>query len=261
VTKPHRRPASVGYQLFTLILCLYALAALALETAVRLEPGTRAILDYADYAVCTLFFLDFIISMWRAPDRWRYFITWGWLDLLSSVPTVDVVRWGRAARIVRVFRVLRGLRATKLVAGLVLQRRAENTILAASLVALLLIVFCSVAILHFEVTPESNIKTAEDAVWWAFATITTVGYGDRYPVTSEGRFVAAILMTGGVGLFGTFSGFLAAWFIESGAAEGTDVSADISSLRTEIAALRKLLDHVGQDVAEQRSSDPPPGDK
>ena len=232
-----------------LILCLYALAALAIETAIHLEPGTRAILDYADYAVCGLFFLDFLVSLWRAPDRWRYFISWGWLDLLSSVPTVDVVRWGRAARVVRVFRVLRGLRATKIAAGLVLQRRAENTFLAASLVALLLIVFCSIAALHFEVDPESNIKTGEDAIWWAFATITIVGYGDRYPVTSEGRFVAAILMTAGVGLFGTFSGFLAAWFIGAGAAEEPNTGAEISALRIEIAALRKMLEQVNRDGA------------
>ena len=153
--------------------------------------------------------MDFFVSVRRAPDRWKYLITWGWLDLLSSVPTIDVVRWGRAARVVRVFRVLRGLRATKIVSGLILHRRAENTFLAASLIAMLLIIFCSVAALHFEVDPDSNIKTAEDAIWWAFATIATVGYGDRYPVTSEGRFVAAILMSAGVGLFGTFSGFLA----------------------------------------------------
>lgn len=247
MNKSHRHPASVGYQLFMLILCLYALAALALETAIRLEPETLAILDYADYAVCALFLLDFLVSVRRAPDRWRYLITWGWLDLLSSVPTIDVVRWGRAARVVRVFRVLRGLRATKIVSGLILQRRAENTILAASLVALFLIIFCSVAVLHFEVAPDSNIKTAEDAIWWAFATIATVGYGDRYPVTSEGRFVAAILMSAGVGLFGTFSGFLAVWFINSEAVEKSNVSAEISDLRNEISALRKTLDHIGHD--------------
>ena len=249
MTKSRGRPVSMGYQLFMLVLCLYALAALAIETATRLEPETHTILDYADYAVCALFFLDFLVSLWRAPDRWRYFITWGWLDLLSSIPTVDVVRWGRAARVVRVFRVLRGLRATKIAAGLVLQRRAENTILAASLVALLLIVFCSVAVLHFEVDPDSNIKTAEDAIWWAFATITTVGYGDRYPVTSEGRFAAAVLMTAGGGLFGTFSGFLAAWFIGSEAAEESNVSSEIRALRTDIADLRKRLERVGQDEA------------
>jgi len=62
--------------------------------------------------------------------------------------------------------------------------------------------------------PESNIKTAGDAIWWAFVTITTVGYGDRFPVTSAGRIIAAFLMITGVALFGTFTGFVAAWFMD-----------------------------------------------
>src|SRR3972149_6773059 len=68
-------------------------------------------------------------------------------------------------------------------------------------------------VLHFEDVPEANIKGPEDAVWWAFVTMTTVGYGDRFPVTSEGRLAGALLMVAGVGLFGTFSGFVAAWFL------------------------------------------------
>ena len=236
------RPASPAYQLFMLVLCLYALAALGAQTAVHLEPQTRGILEYADYAVCVVFLADFLISLWRAPDRRTYLVTWGWLDLLSSIPTVDVARWGRAARVLRIFRVLRGLRATKLLASLVLRRRAQNAALACSLVALLLVVFCSIAVLHFEAEPESNIKTAEDAIWWAFATITTVGYGDRYPVTSEGRFVAGILMCAGVGLFGTFSGFLAAWFIgPQQVNEEPDVRGELVALREELGALRQSL--------------------
>lgn len=74
-------------------------------------------------------------------------------------------------------------------------------------------IFGSISILQFETAPESNIKTAEDAIWWAFVTITTVGYGDRYPVTTEGRIIAAFLMITGVALFGTFTGFIAAWFM------------------------------------------------
>jgi voltage-gated potassium channel len=233
------RAVSPGYQLFMLALCLYALGALAIQTTVHLEPGTRSILDYADYAVCSVFFLDFVVSLVRAPDRWRYFITWGWLDLLSTIPNIDVTRWGRAARILRVFRVLRGLRATKLLATLIVRRRAENAFLTASLAALLLITFCSIAVLHFETDPESNIKTPGDAIWWASTTITTVGYGDRYPVTGEGRIIAAMLMAGGVGLFGTFSGFLAAWFIGPQGKE--DVNSDVAALRMEIAALREFL--------------------
>jgi voltage-gated potassium channel len=236
------RPVSVAYQIFMLVLCLYALSALGLETVMRLEPDTRRVLDYADLAVCSLFLLDFLISLWRAPDRWRYFVTWGWLDLLSSIPMVNAARWGRAARVLRVFRVLRGLRAAKLLATLVLSRRAESTFLAAALVALLLVTFSSIAVLHFENDPQSNIKSADDAIWWAFATITTVGYGDRYPVTGEGRFVACLLMAAGVGLFGTFSGFLAAWFVSpAGPRDGEDMAA----LRAEVAALREAIERAG----------------
>jgi voltage-gated potassium channel len=238
------RPVSPAYQVFMLVLCVYALGALAAEKAVKLAPATKGIIDYADYAVCGVFLVDFVVSLWRAPDRKRYFFTWGWLDLLSSIPAVDVVRWGRAGRMLRVFRVLRGLRATKILATLVVKRRAESAGLAACLVALLLLVFCSIAVLHFETEPESNIKTAEDAIWWSFATITTVGYGDRYPVTTEGRFVAAVLMCAGVGLFGTFSGFLAAWFIGTQGAtapEPPDLRAELGALREELAALRRSL--------------------
>jgi voltage-gated potassium channel len=243
VAEERSRPISPGYQLFMLGLCLYALAALAVQTAVQLEPRTRGVLEYADYAVCLAFLADFFLSLLRAPNRWHYLATWGWLDLLSSIPAIDVARWGRAARVLRIFRVLRGLRAVKLIASLVLRRRAQNTFLAASLVALLLLVFCSIAVLHFESGADSNIKTAEDALWWAVTTITTVGYGDRYPVTSEGRFIAVLLMAGGVGLFGIFSGFLAAWFIAPEmASEEADVKTELGLLRAEIASLRHALE-------------------
>ena len=249
--EPCDRLDSPGYQLFMLVLCLFALGALAAQTAIRLEPQTRGILAYADYAVCAVFLVDFVISLWRAPDRRRYLVTWGWLDLLSSIPTIDVARWGRAARILRVFRVLRGLRATRLLASLVLRKRAQNAALAVSLVALLLVVFCSIAVLHFEAEGDSNIKTAEDAIWWAFATITTVGYGDRYPVTSEGRLVAAVLMCAGVGLFGTFSGFLAAWFIgPQAASDEADVKAELAALRQELVAIRVGLAAARQGPTE-----------
>lgn len=67
----------------------------------------------------------------------------------------------------------------------------------------------SVSILQVETAPNSNIKTAEDALWWSYTTITTVGYGDRFPVTTEGRLIAVVLMTTGVALCGTFAGYIA----------------------------------------------------
>jgi voltage-gated potassium channel len=229
---------SPAYQVAMLILCIFALGALAGQVAVSLDPEIRTILDYADYAICALFLGDFVVSLWSSPNRWRYMTSWGWLDLLSSIPALNAVRWGRLARIVRLFRVLRALRATKVLTSVVIQRRADNTFLAASLVALFLVVFCSIAVLQVEDVEGGNIKTADDAIWWAMTTITTVGYGDRYPVTGEGRFVAVVLMCAGVGLFGTFSGFLAAWFLSP---EEKKTENEIAELRNEIRALRSEL--------------------
>jgi voltage-gated potassium channel len=233
------------YQVTMLILCVIALGALAVEAAVPADPEVVSVLGYADYALCSVFFIDFLISLWLAPKRWKYFVRWGWLDLLSSVPALDLARVGRVARILRIFRVLRAMRAARVLTTLVLRHRAGNTFIAASMVALLLIVFSSIAILHVERDAESNIKSAEDAIWWAFVTITTVGYGDRYPVTAEGRFVAAILMCAGVGLFGTFSAFLAAWLISPEESARND---ELAELRKEIQAVRQLLEERG--VAE-----------
>lgn len=226
------------YALFILVLSILSLVGLAMMTLPGVTPEERRIIGYADNVVCLLFFADFLHSLYRAPDRWAYFRRWGWLDLLSSVPMVDALRLTRFARIFRIVRVLRGVRATRIIAGFLLAQREQSAFLAVSLVSLLLVVAASIAILQFETGPDSNIRSAEDAIWWALTTITTVGYGDRYPLTTEGRAVASVLMVCGVGLFGTLSGFIASWFLKpQEAAE----AADLQALAREVAALRAQL--------------------
>ncbi len=231
-----------GYQLFVLALCLFALLALAVDRFLPLSADVRVLIQYADFGVCILFLLDFAYSLAAAKNRARYFITWGWIDLLSSIPAIDALRIGRAARIMRIFRVLRGAKATRVLSTAILERRAQSTFLAASLVSLLLLVLASAAIMSFEDVPEANINGPGDALWWSFATLTTVGYGDRYPVTAEGRLVGALLMGVGVGLFGTFSGFVASWFIAPGKNEERS---EIELLRQEVASLRDLIEKQG----------------
>lgn len=233
------RTESAPYQLFMLVLSLVTLGTLAIDVIADLSPATRTLLRYADVVVCFIFLADFFHCLRRSANRWRYLYTWGWLDLASSIPVIDAARWGRAARAIRIVRLMRGVRATRILGTLVLARRAESTVLAASLVAILLLVASSVSILQFENVPEANIKTPDDAIWWALTTITTVGYGDRYPVTAEGRFVAGLLMCAGVGLFGMFSGLLAAWFVAPAA---NQENAEIAALRQEIQQLRNLLE-------------------
>ncbi len=138
-----------------------------------------------------------------------YLLTWGWIDLLSSVPTIGVFRWGRAARVMRILRVIRGLKSAKTVAHFLASKRQESAFLASLLLCLLILVLCSIAVLQFEIPAGGNIATAEDAMWWAVSTMTTVDYGDKYPISIEGRAVAVFLMAAGVGAFGVLSGSVA----------------------------------------------------
>jgi voltage-gated potassium channel len=104
---------------------------------------------------------------------------------------------------------------------------------------LLLVVVSSIAILQFEALPNANIKTAEDALWWAISTLTAGGSADRFPITSAGRIVATLLMIAGVALLGVLSGFVASWFLKP--AEAARES-DLAELAAEVRALRARLE-------------------
>lgn len=202
-----------AYQLFMLVLCLFALIAFAAILALPPSSEARKVFESVDLLICIAFFVDFLLSLKRAPNKKKYLVTWGWIDLLSSIPTVDALRVGRLARVVRILRVLRAVKATRIVANQLLARKASSALYSAAVMSLLLVVMSSLSVLHFESEPGSNIRTADTALWWAFSTITTVGYGDFYPVTTEGRIVAAILMASGMVLIGVLTAAATAWFL------------------------------------------------
>jgi voltage-gated potassium channel len=193
--------------LMVLILSVYVLIALIVDTVVQLPPEIARILNFVDNGICVFFILEFSVRFYRAEDKLS-FMKWGWIDLLSSIPNVDFLRAGRTLRLIRILRILRAFRSTKHLVNHIFQNRAQGALTTVSILAVILLIFSSISILQFEDAPNSNIKTAEDAIWWSYVTITTVGYGDKFPVTTGGRIVAAILMTAGVGLFGTFTAYI-----------------------------------------------------
>jgi voltage-gated potassium channel len=116
--------------------------------------------------------------------------------------------------VIRVFRLLRGFRSTKEILAFIFANRAKGVLLTLGLISFFLMLFSSITIRNLENHADSNIHTASDAIWWSFVTITTVGYGDFYPVTILGRLVAALLMITGIGLFGTFTAYVASFFLQ-----------------------------------------------
>jgi voltage-gated potassium channel len=206
-------PAKVGiFQISILILSIAVLAALAAETFFTLPPEATRVIQGVDTIVCVVLLTDFFVRFYRAECK-KAFMKWGWIDLVASIPNLDVLRWGRLVRVLRVVRLLRGVRSVHRVLTLVLENKMQGGAVSLALMAFLLVTFSSVSILVCESQDGANIKSAEDAVWWSIATVTTVGYGDKYPVTTEGRLIGVLLMICGVGMFASLSGLLASMFL------------------------------------------------
>ncbi|MCU7695232.1 ion transporter [Haoranjiania flava] len=209
--------------LAVLVLSVYVLGALIIDTTFKLSEETSILLNYIDVAICIFFFIEFCIRFYQADNKLK-FMRWGWIDLVSSIPMINFLRFGRIFRLIRLFRILKAFRTTKHFVTYIFKSKAQGAFTSATILAILLIIFSSIAILQVENTPTSNIKTAEDAIWWSYVTITTVGYGDRYPVTTEGRIIAMFLMTAGVGLFGTFTAYIASIFVVDNKKEKTEIN-------------------------------------
>lgn len=219
------------------------------------ESGFHAALEVVLTATWVLFGLDYVVRIALARRKWR-FVGTHLLDLVILL--LPMFRQLRALRVITVISVLnRQLRG---------DLRGQVGVYVVATVALIGFV-SSLAVLDAERTaPDSSITTFGDAVWWTLTTISTVGYGDRYPVTVEGRIVAASLMVAGIALLGVVTASIASWFVEnlrrSGAEtaqEMAEVSTDVDRIEaqmatvlTELRAISARLDALERD----RSSRP-----
>jgi voltage-gated potassium channel len=252
-----------AYNLFIFVITVMSLAIMML-LLLPFDEQTLILLRWYDNAICVIFLVDFALEMRRAPSKRGYFITQrGWLDLLGSIPSLGFLQATalfRLARLSRLARVLRLLRESEKggIAADVLHNRARYAFLITVLCAFLVMVSASIVVLAAESrSPGANITTGGDALWWAIVTMTTVGYGDKYPVTAVGRVAGVFVMVTGIGIIGSLASIMASFLVAptsddnepaEGEAESTSVEARLASLetelrgaRSEVAALRELL--------------------
>ena len=203
-----------------------------------LDPAWVGVCRVVSAATWLVFVVDYVVRLVLAGDRRRFFGT-HLLDL--AVVALPLLRPLRLLVLVRALGVLN--RA----AGASLRGRVAAYVAGSTVLVLFV---ASLAVLDAERDAQgSQITSFGDAVWWAFTTVTTVGYGDRYPVTGAGKVVAVGLMLAGIALLGVVTASFASWLLdrvaeaeeESQAATRRDVQLltdEVSSLRAEIAALR-----------------------
>ncbi len=243
-------------EIAVLMLSVYVLGALLAQTVFHVPPEVSLLLDRIDTFVCVIFLADFAVRFRRAPSKLE-FMKWGWIDLISSIPAYDFLRWGRMVRVIRIIRILRAFRSARHLVAFLYLRRTRNLALTVVLTAFVLVIFSSIAVLSFEDEKESTIRTPFDAMWWAVSTMTTVGYCDKVPVTVEGKIVAMILMVTGVALFGVLTGLFARIFVEPEFkredSEIAQLTAEIRLLRGKIEALEKISDfHADRHLPKGR---------
>jgi voltage-gated potassium channel len=211
--------------------------------------------------ICFIFLIDFFVALRGAPKKSDYFLRQGgWLDLLGSIPSFGITRYGsllrlaRLARFARITRLLRGENKKQLVDD-VLENRSQYAAFITILLTILVLTVASVLVLQFEShSPDANIATGGDALWYSLVTITTVGYGDFYPVTFWGRLTAMFIMFAGVGIIGALASILASLLVGSSSAPEEEeapvpesaptVDIEIAAIKKELAAMRQLLEKI-----------------
>jgi voltage-gated potassium channel len=229
---------------------------LASSSSLRDHSGVDGSLQKTGWGI---FLLEYLIRLGLAPRR-RHFVVHNLPDLV--VVAVPMLRPLRLIRSVRVLRILRLSRLSALTSeGTSNARRSLHSRVTAYVVVLTgaLILITSVVVFDLERDAKaSNIKSMGDALWWAVATVTTVGYGDRYPVTPGGRAVGVILMIGGIGLLGIITAAIAAFFVQQNQGRGKPTSHESEVLRR-LEAIEAALARLGAEpVAHLTSPATPP---
>ncbi len=221
------------------------LAVLLVELLWRQRPAPVAVtLRALDYGIWAAFAVDYVARLYLALDRWA-FVRQHLLDLLVVViPTLRPLRLLRIARLAAVLGVF-GRRS----------KSAAPTRIAASvtLAAVVLLFVAAAAMFDAERdAPGANIHSLGDALWWAATTVTTVGYGDRFPVTTAGRLIAVGLMVVGIALLGVVTAAVAAWFVSQLRAVSEAEQREQGTLAEVVAELRALREESAGVEAQLR---------
>jgi hypothetical protein len=258
--RAHDELKNIPYEIFIGLLSILSILNVVLWFVFYDNDQIQTVLDTMTALFTVVFLIDFLYRYFTAPSRGRYFWRkFGWADLLSSLPAtqLNVLRIFRLHRVIHLFRRIGPRRILRTI----VHDRANSALMLLLLAGVLVMQFGSLMVLFYESQdPRANIQTASDALWYTLVTISTVGYGDQYPVTPAGRIVGTCIIFIGVGIFGTFTGYLANFFLSPRRKKGVDAPAaavpvspeQVGADASHADQLRALLAQTEASAAELR---------
>jgi len=210
------------------------LVAYSIQVIGNLSVTHALVLDGIIWATWVIFVVDYVATLLLAPQRGRWFVRHLHELIILILPLL---------RPLRLLRLVTLLRVTNRFAGNQLRGRILTYVLGS---AALLTYVSAIAVLDAEENaPHSNIHTIGDALWWAVVTVTTVGYGDFFPVTLVGRLVAVGLMVSGIAVLGVVTASAASWLVEQVSTRAaSEAKAADAPLVAEISRLSARLDQL-----------------
>lgn len=231
-------PLAVAAALFLLVYSVQVIA--------QPDQGTGQLLEILASIIWAVFLIDYVANFWLAPERGPWFLR----NLHELV--IIVLPMLRPLRVLRLITLLRALNRA---GGNALRGRILVYVISS---AVILSYVAALAVLDVErVDPEANITTLGDALWWAMTTITTVGYGDHFPVTGAGRLIATALMIGGIAVLGVVTASVASWLVDNVAAgTAAEVEAADEVVRQELAEVRAQLQLLTEGLQVKPAGNP-----
>jgi voltage-gated potassium channel len=222
IVEGHESRAAKTFDLCIQLLILLSLVSFALETLPGLSPRAQSVLRAVEIVTVGIFTAEYALRVWVATNRLRYVLSvFGIIDLVAILPFYLAA--GLDLRTLRVIRILRLVRIFKLLRFTAASDRfyraltiAKEELLLCLFVALILLYFAAVGIYYFEHEAQPDkFRSIFDSLWWAIATLTTVGYGDIYPITTGGRLFTFFVLVAGLGIVAVPSGLVAAALVKA----------------------------------------------
>ncbi len=249
------------YMIFIVIVIVASLIGSAIFYFAPLPEHAREVWYLINFATSIVLLFDFGVRLVHAPDKRRYLLPLGLCDLLGSLPGMPILRLFRIPSLLISLRQLRNTSSHEIL-DTARSRLAESTLLSGIIIVFLVVTIGGTAmVLVEEPVPGSNIKNGGDALWFAIVTISTVGYGDLFPVTTAGRVIGAMMIVVGVGIFSVLTGYISTQFLARRrhsnmtqvdllrdrmealfAEQRRQAAADRAALEAQVAELRKQIE-------------------